>query len=147
MSDDSTLRALIRLLAPAQALTEQLEKSIHLEIYAGTGDLAIQSLKGIQSNVAQITGDPYVAALTPVVPEGAGDKEKVSLALLAAGQLAAYLEGQTGIANAGGQRGGEIHIQTAPTVSITNVEGVPNIGNIVEKALGNEKQGAASEAK
>jgi hypothetical protein len=135
-NDDSTLRALIRLLPPAQALTEQLEKSIHLEIYAGTGDLAIQSLKGIQSSVAQLTSDPYVAALAPVIPEGAGDKEKVSLALLAAGQLAAYLEGQTGLTGGGGKRGGGIHVQTAPQVSITNVEGVPNIGEIMEKALG-----------
>jgi hypothetical protein len=144
-NDDSTLRSLIRLLSPAQALTEQLEKSLHLEIYAGTGDLAIQSLKGIQSSVAQLTGDPYVAALAPVVPEGAGDKEKVSLALLAAGQLAAFLEGQTGLAaGGGGKRGGGIHVQTAPQVSITNVEGVPNIGEIMEKALsGGEKKAEA----
>jgi len=81
-----------------------------------------------------------------VVPEGAGDKEKVSLALLAAGQLEAYLEGQTGLVGVGGGKGGT-HIQTAPQVNINAVTGVPNIGDIMEKALGNGKTEAAPEGK
>jgi len=76
MSDDSTLRSLIRLLPPALALKDQLEKSIHLEIYAGTGDLAIQSLKGIQASVAQLTGDPYMANLAPWSPRERGIRRR-----------------------------------------------------------------------
>lgn len=129
-TNDSQLRALIRLLPPARTLKDQLEKSLHLEIYAGTGDLAINSLKGIHASIARLTDDPYVASLAVQVPEGAGDKEKVSLALLAASQIAAYLEGETGLINLGGGKGNSI--QTAPNISLNNVEGVPGIEKILD---------------
>lgn len=119
---DDTLRALIRLLPPAHALKEDLERSIHLEIYAGTGDLAIKSFNGLQASVTAITNEPYVAMLALTVPETAGDKEKVSLALLAAGQLTAYLEGQTGLVSPGGR--GDVSYQTAPEIHICNNSGV-----------------------
>lgn len=127
---DSQLRALIRLLPPARTLKDQLEKSLHLEIYAGTGDLAINSLKGIHASISRLTDDPYVAALAVQVPENAGDREKVSLALLAASQLAAYLEGETGLVNLGGGKGS--HIQTAPNINLNNVEGVPGLDKILD---------------
>jgi hypothetical protein len=126
---DSQLRALIRLLPPARTLKDQLEKSLHLEIYAGTGDFAVSSFKGLHASISRLTDDPYVAALAVQVPEGSGDKEKVSLALLAAGQLAAYLEGETGLINLGGGKG--TSIQTAPNINLNNVEGVPGIEKIL----------------
>jgi hypothetical protein len=113
---DDTLRALIRLIPPARALKEDLERSIHLEIYAGTGDLAIRSFNGLQASAAAITNDSYVATLVLTPSDTAGDKEKVSLALLAAGQLAAYLEGQTGLVSLGG--GGSISYRMAPEIHI-----------------------------
>lgn len=129
---DDTLRALIRLLPPARALRDDLERSIHLEIYAGTGDLALRSFNGLQASVATITDDPYVATLALTAPETAGDKDKVSLALLAAGQLAAYLEGQTGLVGLRG--GGNINYQMAPSVNISNNSGLPS--EMLEMALG-----------
>lgn len=139
MADESTLRALIRLIPAARTLADQLEKSIHLETYNGTGDFAMQSLRGLQQSVAQISNDPLVAGLNPTVPEGAGDREKVSLALLAAGQLVAFLEGQTGLVGIGGSSGGNgngnISIQKAPAINIANVHGVKEIGSIMEKAM------------
>ena len=130
-SNDSQLRALIRLLPPARTLKEQLEKSLHLEIYGGTGDFAVNSFKGIHASISRLTDDPYVAALAIQVPDGAGDREKVSLALLAASQLAAYLEGETGLINlGGGGKGG--HIQTAPNINLNNVEGVPGLEKILQ---------------
>src|SRR5688572_26003519 len=127
---DSQLRALIRLLPPARTLKDHLEKSLHLEIYAGTGDFAISSFKGLHASISRLTDDPYVAALAIQVPEGSGDRDKVSLALLAAGQLAAYLEGETGITNMGGSKG--TNIQTAPNITLTNVEGVPDLEKIIQ---------------
>ncbi|MBI1930446.1 hypothetical protein HYR99_40135 [Candidatus Poribacteria bacterium] len=100
---DDTLRALIRLIPPARALKEDLERSLHLEIYAGTGNMAVKSYQGIQASVARITDDPYVATLSLDVPENATDKEKVSLVRLAAGQLVAYLEGYIGLVGIGGE--------------------------------------------
>jgi hypothetical protein len=137
MADDSTLRALIRFIPAARTLTEQLEKSIHLEMYAGTGDFALQTLNGLQQSIAQLTSDPMIAGLKPTVPEGAGDREKVSLALLAAGQLLSFLEGQTGLVGVGGGKnsGGNINIQKAPTINLANVHGVAEIGKIMEKAM------------
>ena len=121
---DDTLRALIRLIRPAQALKEDLEKSIHLEIYAGTGDLAIRSFNGLQASAAAITNDPYVATLALAAPGDARDRQKVSLALLAAGQLSAWLEGQTGLVGIGGGNN-DTSYHTAPSVSINNINGIP----------------------
>jgi hypothetical protein len=126
MGDDK-LRGLIRLIPPARALKEDVEQSLHLEMYAGTGDLAIQSFRGLQASVAAITGDPYVSALALDVPAGASDKEKVSLVRLAAGQLIAFLEGQTGLVDLGGKGRGGGHIQTAPNINL-NINGLPGSG-------------------
>lgn len=140
-SSDDTLRALIRLLPPAKALKEDLEKSIHLDLYSGTGDMAVRSFQGLQESVARLTNDPYVASLALNVAPGEGDREKVSVALLAAGQLAAYLEGQTGLVNIGGGRGGNLSIQTAPMMTH-----VSNVGQqTVERIFGKEQSGQGEE--
>jgi hypothetical protein len=123
-TQDDVLRALIRLIPPARALKEDLEKSLHLEIYAGTGDLAIRSLNGLQASAAAITSDPFIASLALTPPESSGDKEKVSMALLAAGQLSAYLEGQTGLVGMGGSGKGGNNYHTAPSINLNNIEGI-----------------------
>jgi hypothetical protein len=132
MASDDMLRALIRLIPPVRALKEDLEKSLHLEHFAGTGDLAVRSFNGLQASVAAVANDPYVATLNLSTAENATDKEKVSLALLGAGQLAAFLEGQTGLVGLGGN-GSNIHQQYAPSVNIQNIDGVP--AETVEKAM------------
>jgi hypothetical protein len=148
MADESTLRALIRFIPAARTLKDQLEKSIHLETFNGTGDFAMQSLRGLQQSITQITNDPLVTGMNPTVPEGAGDREKVSLALLAAGQLLAFLEGQTGLVGMGGSgggNGGNINIQKAPMINLANVHGVPEIGKVIEKAMASKpEEGDAS---
>lgn len=137
---DDTLRALIRLIPPVRALKDDLDESLHLETYAGTGDLAVKSFQGLQASAARLTDDPYLSALALTAPDDAGDKEKVSLVRLAAGQLAAYLEGQTGVASLGAGEGGNRHYQTAPEVNIQNINGLPaetvqKMLNIGEKAM------------
>ncbi len=122
---DDTLRDLIRLIPPARALKKDLEKSLHLEFYPGTGDLAVRSYKGLHASVSKLTDDPYVEAISMSVPEKATDKEKVALVLLAVGQLLAYLEGQTGLVDTGGTDG-PVHIVTAP--QIMNVSGLSRGG-------------------
>jgi len=121
-TNNENLRALIRLIPPARALKDDLERSINLELYTGTGDLAVQSFRGLQASVSNITSDPYVASLTLPDRAGATDKEKVSLVLLAAGQLLAYLEGQTGLG--GGGQTGHTHYQMAPNINLANIEGL-----------------------
>lgn len=122
--DGEKLRSLIRLIPPARALREDLEKSIHLEFYAGTGDLALRSLQGLQASVAVIVNDPYITALSPSIDQNAPDKEKVSVALLATGQLLAYLEGQTGLAGSGGGSRWNINIQSAPNIQLSDLAGI-----------------------
>jgi hypothetical protein len=146
MLNDNALRAAIRLLPPTRALKEQLEKSLMLETYQGTGDIAVNSLRGLQSALSRLSDDPYIAALTPMVSENASDREKVSQALLIAAQLQGYIEGETGLA--GSLEGGsKTHLQTAPNVAIQNITGVPNIGAIMEKALTTEEKSGEDESK
>jgi len=114
MSDDS-LRGLIRLIPPARSLKQDLEKSLHLETWPGTGDMAIRMFQGLHGSVAALTNNPFVQSLELAAPTGAGDKEKVAMASLAAGQLLAYLEGEMGIVASGG--GGQ-SFQTAPKITI-----------------------------
>lgn len=106
LTRDDKYDALIRLIAPARALKDDLEKRLFLELHGGTGDFAIKSFEALRASVAQIVDDPYLETMTVIAPEDAGDKEKVSLAALAASQLLAYLAGQTGIAAAGVDIGG-----------------------------------------
>ena len=136
---DEGLRALIRLIPPAQALRDELEESISLERHHGTGDMALKTFQGLQESVSSLASDPYIKSLSISVPEGATDKEKVSLVKLAASQLLAYLEGQTGLVGAASGEGNHHSnrsYQMAPTVNITlnNLKGVPSetIGKIVE---------------
>jgi hypothetical protein len=143
---DDLLRSLIRLLPPARALKEELEKSLTMETFMGTGDMAVRSFQGLQASVASFTNDPYVSSLSIVVPEGANDMEKVSQVNLAAGQLLAYLEGQTGLSGAGGGYGGggrnqgNITVQKAPTINLSDISGVDSeslarMVALAEKAL------------
>ena len=136
---DGTLRALIRLIPPARALKEDLEKSLNLELHDGSGDLAVRSLNGLQASVGRITNDSYVETLALDPTEAVDDKQKVSQALLAAGQLVAYLEGQTGLV---GQSSGGSHIQTAPNVNVNvlqgNIKGLPP--ETLDKAVGIAEQ-------
>lgn len=141
-TDDSQLRALIRLIPPVKALKDDLEESLHMELYEGTGNLALQSFRGLQASVTAITDDPYVKTLNLEIASEASDKEKVSLARLAAGQLAAYLEGQTGLVSLGGE-GSKRSYQTAPNITINGINGVPNetiekIVDIGAKAMENK---------
>ena len=122
-TNDAQLRSLIQLIPPARALKEELEKNLQLELYNGTGDFAVQSFIGLQSSVAEIVHDVYVANLAFSVPADADDQQKVSLASLAAGQLVAYLEGQTGLVGMGGDIDTKYN---SPNVSINNIKGLSN---------------------
>ena len=101
MTETVDLRALIRLIPPARALKNDLEASIHKELYEGTGDLAVKSYNNLHASVSRLIDDPYVKSLALEVPEKANDREKVLLARLAASQLVACLEGQTGLVGLG----------------------------------------------
>jgi hypothetical protein len=145
MGDDK-LRELIRLIPPARALKDDVEESVHLELYAGTGDSALQLFRGLQASVAAITGDSYVKALNLDVPAGASDKEKISLVRLAAGQLIAFLEGQTGLVDVGGKGRHGSHIQTAPNINLV-ISGLAERGidKVIDMVAGTVK-GKAEEA-
>jgi hypothetical protein len=142
---DDTLRSLIRLIPPTRALKDDLERSLTMETFMGTGDMAVRSFQGLQASVAGITSDPYVANLSIEVPANANDQEKVSLVRLAAGQLLAYLEGQTGLSGSSGSygsggHGGNINIQKAPSISFNDIQGVDSetlsrMVSMAEKAL------------
>lgn len=114
------LRALIRLIPAARALHEEVEKSIHLEMSEGTGDLVVRSYHGLQEAVYAITEDPYVQALSLNVSESTPERHIIAQAMLASSQLIAYIEGQTGIAGLTGKQ--KYSIQTAPTITL-NMDG------------------------
>ena len=101
MAETVDLSALIRLIPPARTLKNDLEASLHMELYIGTGDLAVKTYNNLHATVTKLTDDPYVKSLALEVPEDTSDKEKVSLVRFAAGQLVACLESQTGLVGVG----------------------------------------------
>lgn len=111
------LRALIRMIQPARALKNDLERSVLLEHYAGTGDLAVRTYNGLRDSIYQITEDPYIAGLTLDIRDDTKERHKVAQVILAVGQLEAYLESQTGMppATAAGKPSS---VQTAPYISL-----------------------------
>jgi hypothetical protein len=114
------LRALIRLIPAAQALRDELDRSIHLETFEGTGRLAARSFVGLQRSVLSLTEDPYVDALSLELSEDMSERVVISQVLLAASQLLAYMEGQAGITGLTGKR--DYRVQTAPTITL-NMDG------------------------
>jgi hypothetical protein len=120
--DVNGLRALIKLIPPLRALREDVEKSLHLEMYASVGDLAVRSLTALCEQIYEVTQDRYVASLV-VDPNVGGDREKFSQVLLVSGQLLAYLEAQTGV-NVTSTGRQQYSVQTAPNVHL-------NMGDVV----------------
>ena len=114
------LRALIRLIPAARALQEEVEKSVHLEMYEGTSDLAVRSFHGLQQSVYAISEDPYIAALTIQFRDDTPEKQIIAQVILAASQLVAYIEGQAGVVGLTGPH--RYSIQTAPNVTL-NMDG------------------------
>jgi hypothetical protein len=114
------LRALIRLIPAAQALRDELDKSVHLETFDGTGRLAARSFLGLQRSVLSLTEDPYVGALSIEINENMTEKVVIAQVLLAASQLLAYMEGQAGITGLTGKR--DYRVQTAPSITL-NMDG------------------------
>ena len=106
MAETVDLSALIRLIPPARAMKDDLEASLHMELYTGIGDIVVKSYNNLHASASRIISDPYVKSLALEVPEKASDKEKVILARLASSQLVACLESQTGLAGQGGGSGG-----------------------------------------
>lgn len=133
MAETVDLRALIRLIPPVRALKDDLEASIHKELYHGTGNFAVKSYNNLHASVSRFIDDPYVESLALEVPEKASDKEKVLLARLAASQLVACLEGQTGLVGLGEGSGSNADNFYAPVINgpISNVS-----DETIEKLMG-----------
>jgi hypothetical protein len=144
MSDDSDIRAAIRLIAPARALERQLEKARDLEIIGGLGDVASQNLHGLLESVGNVVDGPYVESLAPRFPEDATDEQKVSFVLLAVSQLVAYLESYVGFPSQSdkpeGAHNGPTSINFSPIIK--GVGDLASVGEIMEKILGKDGMGA-----
>ena len=133
MAETVDLSALIRLIPPARTLRDDLEASIHKELYEGTGDLAVKSYNNLHASVSRFIDDPYVESLALEVPEETSDKGKVLLARLAASQLVACIEGQTGLVGLGGGGSSNADNFYAPVINgpISDVS-----SEIIQKIMG-----------
>ena len=139
MTETVDLRALIRLIPPARALKNDLEANLHMDLYTGTGDIAVKSFNNLHASVSRFIDDPYVKSLALEVPEEASDKEKVILARLASSQLVACLESQTGLVGVGS---GSNSYYTAPVFNGS----ISDISNeTLERIIGFVKQPTTEE--
>ena len=137
---EETLRALIRYVQPASQLRKDVEQSLMLETFSGTGDMLMRTYRGLHDSISRIVDDPYLEALTIEVNDEATDREKALLVMIASGQLLAYLQSQTGVP-VGLDGGGNHHIQTAPQIVINaNQAGnTDEMMKMVNKALGTDE--------
>lgn len=134
------LRALIRLIPSVQTLRQDVEKSLHLELYHRAGNLMIKSFRGLRDSIIAITDDPYIKSLDVDIDDDTTDKEKAAQVSLLSGQLLAYLEVQAGIGGLTGSH--ETKIQTAPYVIVntsnTTDKQKASVLQMVRKALGDD---------
>lgn len=130
---DDKLRQLIRLIPPARALRDELEKALGLETCEGVAAAAVRTYRGLQASVAANSDDPYVATLALETPSGATDRQKVAEVNLLAAQLVAYLEGQTGLVGFG-QGSGDNTVQYGPHIIMQHVDGVS--AGTIDRMLG-----------
>lgn len=139
VSGEEKIRGLIRLIPIARALKQDLDKAMGMEEYSGARNIAAKSYEGLRQAAVALMDDPYLNALELEVFPGATDKEKTAIVALMAGQLLAYLEGQTGVGAASG--GGDYHfsVQSAPNVNAVNIKNVDS--KIVARLLGGEVEG------
>ena len=132
------LRALIRLIPSVQTLRQDVEKSLHLELYHRAGNLMIKTFRGLRDSVVSIAGDAYIKSLDADVDEDTTDKEKAAQVSLLTGQLLSYLEVQTGVHGLTGRH--DIRIQTAPHIIVntsnTTDQQKASVLQMVRKALG-----------
>jgi hypothetical protein len=143
---EEKIRGMIRLIPPASALKNDLEKALHLELHAGAGDMAVKTYGGLHESVAALADDPYVNALSIDLTPGLTDRDKIGLVVLMAGQIEAYLKGQTGVAGTGEAGGNHsINIQSAPNLNGNNIKGIGagDLGALLglrEPAAGSEEE-------
>ncbi|MFA6109565.1 MAG: hypothetical protein WDA75_12435 [Candidatus Latescibacterota bacterium] len=142
---DDKLRQMIRLIPPARALRDELEKALGLETYEGVAAAAIRTYRGLQAAVAANSDDPYVATLALETPGGTTDRQKVAEVNLLAAQLVAFLEGQTGLVGFG-QGSGDNTVQYGPHIIMQHVDGVhaSTIDRMLETA-GAERTGKSEQ--
>lgn len=137
---EQNLRALIRYLAPLTTLRQDLERAMALESQSALGDTAVRTYNGLQASIGRVLDDPYIQSLALEVPQGADDKEKISLVFIAVGQLLAVVHGEIGLPVGWGSPSTEI--QTAPYVIINAQNSSPdvakNVMQVVQRALGEE---------
>jgi hypothetical protein len=138
MMSEESLRTLIRYLAPLTTLRQDLERATALEFQAALGDTAVRTYQGLHASISRALDEPYLEALALQVPEGANDKEKISLVFLAVGQLLSLVHGAIGLPMGWGSPATDI--QTAPYVIInaqgSNPEVAHRLMNVVNRALG-----------
>lgn len=139
MSEEN-LRRLIRYMGPINQLRQDLEQSIHLELYPGLGDISLRTYEGLRASVGRLVDDPFLDSLTIEVSADTSDKEKVTLVFIASGQLLAYVQSEIGMTSLGTQGS---HIQTAPSIQINtaNSNTTADVMDVVRRALGEDKDG------
>jgi len=144
MSEED-LRTLIRYLAPLATLRQDLERAMSLEFQSALGDTAVRTYNGLHASILRVLDDPYLEALALQVPEGANDKEKISLVFLAVGQLSSVVHGVVGLPLGWGSS--HTDIQTAPHIIINAQGSSPDVAQsvmrVVQRALG-EAEGEAA---
>lgn len=140
MSEEN-LRTLIRYLAPLTTLRQDLERAMSLEFQSALGDTAVRTYNGLHTSITRVLDDPYLEALALQVPEGASDKEKISLVFLAIGQLLSVVHGAVGLPLGWGSP--HTSIQTAPHVIVNAQGSSPDVAqrvmSVVQRALGEEE--------
>jgi hypothetical protein len=147
-TSEDTLRTLIRMIPAARTLRDDLEKSLMMDTYQGTGNAALSTCKGLLDCVATITGDEYIKNLVTVAPPETPEKDKVAIARLTAGQILAYLEGQTGLPSQMGGGESSIKIQKAPNINMGSIHGMTSeaIGEMMGMMLGRKEKENAENA-
>lgn len=93
--DEMNIQKIHQYLQALRALQRSVERAVQMDVYQGTGRMAVKQYTGIQRKVAELFPDDFYVTdtLTLELDDKIEERHMLSQVQLAAGQMVIYLEG------------------------------------------------------
>ncbi len=103
--DEVKIQKIQQYLQALRALQRSVERAVQMDVYQGTGRMAVKQYSGIQRKIAELYPEDFYVTdtLTLELDEQIEERHMLSQVQLAAGQMVIYLEGLLREQNVGGR--------------------------------------------
>lgn len=114
--DETKIQKIQQYLQALKALQRSVERAVQMDVYQGTGRMAVKQYAGIQRKVAELYPEDFYVTdtLTLELDEEIAERHMLSQVQLAAGQMVIYLEGllrEQNVSGRGFEFRGDINVE------------------------------------